>query len=353
MEIASTVEVLNGSNDTKAVTPRTLSKKLETYTTGGGGGDTTPIGIQLPYVNATPPTGWLICDGSAISRTTYPDLFAVIGTSYGVGDGSTTFNLPDKRGRVSVGLDPSITWFNVLAKKGGKETVTLGISHIPSHGHNYRADGYNTIALSNLGWVTTGDFVSINQGGGGYRLGLGASVQNTGGGQAHNNLQPYEVDVWIIKAFNGKTQNPVSGNVNDTMPVGGIIPFDGTTIPEGYEEVNGYDNYSTEEQVIGTWIDGKPLYRKMVEFGSMDSNTTKQVAHGIQNAKCVFVDLGHSYWVINSETYDNPTRTLTSIYQSYIKEITVNRSNIIVNSATVDASTYKWLFCLEYTKTTD
>ena len=58
--------------------------------------DTLPIGTQVAYGGITPPSGWLICDGSAISRTTYADLFAVIGTSYGAGDGSTTFNLPNK-----------------------------------------------------------------------------------------------------------------------------------------------------------------------------------------------------------------------------------------------------------------
>ena len=65
----------------------------------GGGGDTLPIGVMLPYGNTTPPENWLICDGSEVSRTTYSELFKVIGTSYGSGDGSTTFNLPNKKGR--------------------------------------------------------------------------------------------------------------------------------------------------------------------------------------------------------------------------------------------------------------
>lgn len=64
-----------------------------------------PIGAQMTFAGATPPTGWLLCYGQAVSRTTYASLFAVIGTAYGIGDGSTTFNLPDKRGRVSLGAD--------------------------------------------------------------------------------------------------------------------------------------------------------------------------------------------------------------------------------------------------------
>ena len=64
----------------------------------GGGGSSLPAGITAPYAGSTPPAGWLICDGSAINRTYYADLFAAIGTTYGVGDGSTTFNIPNYTG---------------------------------------------------------------------------------------------------------------------------------------------------------------------------------------------------------------------------------------------------------------
>lgn len=64
-----------------------------------------PIGAQMAFAGSTPPTGWLLCYGQAISRTTYAGLFATIGTAYGIGDGTTTFNLPDKRGRASIGAD--------------------------------------------------------------------------------------------------------------------------------------------------------------------------------------------------------------------------------------------------------
>ncbi len=64
-----------------------------------------PIGSILAYSGASAPTGWVLCDGAAISRTTYATLFAAIGTSFGTGDGSTTFNVPDLRGRVLVGKD--------------------------------------------------------------------------------------------------------------------------------------------------------------------------------------------------------------------------------------------------------
>lgn len=62
-----------------------------------------PAGSEIAYAGSAAPTGWLLEDGSAVSRTTYATLFAVIGTTYGAGDGSTTFNVPDSRGRAAIG----------------------------------------------------------------------------------------------------------------------------------------------------------------------------------------------------------------------------------------------------------
>ena len=64
-----------------------------------------PAGILLPYAGDIPPDGWLLCNGDAVSRSDYSTLFAAIGSTYGVGDGETTFNLPDLRGRMPMGLD--------------------------------------------------------------------------------------------------------------------------------------------------------------------------------------------------------------------------------------------------------
>ena len=204
-----------------------------------------PIGTMIPYSSEIIPNGFLPCDGSEVSRTEYKDLFAVIGTSYGAGDGSTTFNLPDKRGRVSVGLDSSQTEFNTIGKKDGEKSHQLKVEEMPSHSHGYTrsrlfyADpqGQNAIGYNN----------NVGQA-------IGAETNNTGGDKAHNNLQPYEVDQWIIKAFNEAYSQPVNGDVNDTLPVGGIIKFDGDYIPEGYEEV---ENPSIEFYTAGTSFTAK------------------------------------------------------------------------------------------------
>lgn len=157
------------------------------------GGESLPIGSMIPYGSQNNvPSNWKICDGSEVSRTTYADLFNVIGTSYGAGDGSTTFNLPNKRGRVSVGLDSSQTEFNTIGKKGGEKTHQLKVEELPSHAHTVK------------GTVGSGGYaegVSFgNSANPGYTSWVGMSA--VGGNQPHNNLQPYEVDVWIIKVSN-------------------------------------------------------------------------------------------------------------------------------------------------------
>jgi microcystin-dependent protein len=101
----------------------------------------------------TAPSGWMLCNGSAISRTTYADLFAAIGTTYGVGDSSTTFNIPDLRGRVAVGSDSSQTEFDALGETGGAKTVTLVEANLPSHAHTITHN--HTVTVDSTGAVNT------------------------------------------------------------------------------------------------------------------------------------------------------------------------------------------------------
>lgn len=101
-----------------------------------------PAGIVMPFAGSVAPQGYLLCDGSAVSRTTYATLFAVVGTTYGAGDGSTTFNVPDISGRVVIG--PSST--HLLGSTGGSETVTLLEAELPAHAHEVPQHGHaNTI----------------------------------------------------------------------------------------------------------------------------------------------------------------------------------------------------------------
>ncbi len=89
------------------------------------------VGFMRLYPSTSVPTKWLRMDGSAISRTTYADLFALISTSYGVGDGSTTFNLPDFRDRQATGYSGTKT----IASTGGADSVVIGETNLPPHIH--------------------------------------------------------------------------------------------------------------------------------------------------------------------------------------------------------------------------
>lgn len=98
------------------------------------------IGTIYMFGGSTAPEGFLVCDGSPVSRATYSDLFDVIGTDYGVGDGSTTFNLPDLSGRVVIGVSTGYS----RASTGGEETHTLVASEIPTHGHTIPSHGHTS-----------------------------------------------------------------------------------------------------------------------------------------------------------------------------------------------------------------
>jgi hypothetical protein len=142
-------------------------------------------------VTTTAPTGYLLCNGDAISRTTYAALFTVLGTTYGTGDGSTTFNLPNLKGRVPVGFDSTQTEFDAMGETGGAKTHTLATSEIPAHAHDIQR---NNVAASSTGADASTVYRTLANTGATY-----TTTQTTGGGGAHNNLQPYITLNFIIK----------------------------------------------------------------------------------------------------------------------------------------------------------
>jgi len=123
------------------------------------------------------PSGWFFCDGSILSISEYEVLFTLLGTTYG-GNGTTTFALPDLRGRIPVGVGQGQGLSNYnLGQIAGSETVTLTAANLPSHGHSLNASTY-------LGYL------SPTAAGASAKTLAPASVTNSPGGQPHNNMMP-------------------------------------------------------------------------------------------------------------------------------------------------------------------
>ena len=148
-----------------------------------------PTGTILAFAGVRP-SGWLSCRGAAVSRATYPALFAVIGTRYGAGDGVTTFNVPDLRGRFPSGASADAD----VGNTGGEAEHTLTVDEMPAHGHDLggvRQDGGAGTSRNKLvGTTGTADTVPSNDTYG---------VRSRGGGQPHNNMPPYIDLNFIIK----------------------------------------------------------------------------------------------------------------------------------------------------------
>lgn len=163
-----------------------------------------PAGALMAWSTNSAPNGWLMCYGQNVSRTTYSSLFAAIGTTYGAGDGATTFTLPDLRGRVIAGKDDMggaaagrMTDYGTgLGATGGSEHVTLTTNEMPAHTHT------GNIALRTNwegGYSTRSPVGTGNARYDGTGTNPGFTTDSTGGGQAHENTQPTIILSYIIK----------------------------------------------------------------------------------------------------------------------------------------------------------
>ena len=298
-----------------------------------------PVGTIVPFAGTTIPSGYMACDGSAISRTTYAELYNAIGTTYGSGNGTSTFNLPDLNGRFLLGLNSS----HALASTGGAETVTLTKEQIPSHNHtaSLNNDGSHThlfwfgganggnggqIACGNGRWGQDkgGDISS-----GGHNHG-GITVGNTGGGQAHENMPPFLATYYIIKVARGVATVPSSVTVtNADVAQINTNKTDITSLKSRTSVVEKNISYSTSETDTGkTWINGKKIYRKVVEIGSVSANGSTSKNTGITGLETVIsitgmckysagnwitIPRGHGNAAYGNNAYMNSTGTTVTV----------------------------------------
>lgn len=172
-----------------------------------GNSATTPVGsVQMYAGGFTTPTGWFFCDGTAVSRTTYASLFDTIGTIYGAGNGTTTFNLPNLQGRVPIGVGTgNQSTFN-LGVKGGSETNMLGVNEIPAHTHPINDTGHtHQVTTRSISVSSGGTAVMTSQSPDGSPGMTNSSVtgitvlSNTGTQTAISLMQPYIALKFIIK----------------------------------------------------------------------------------------------------------------------------------------------------------
>lgn len=163
-------------------------------------------GELMSFAGATPPAGWLVCDGRAVSRTTYGQLFAAIGTTWGAGDGSTTFNLPDGRGKALLGAGQGTgLTARALGSTGGEESALIVVRELPAHGHDIHVEGpgpetgayfRNSALVNNAAglirrrpgnaFLNNSYITDVN----------GSPITDQ---QRHSNMQPWMAVNWLIK----------------------------------------------------------------------------------------------------------------------------------------------------------
>ena len=175
-----------------------VMKKMGT----GGGGDGVPLGAILPLAhNSTLPSGYLLCDGSAVSRTMFPDLFAAIGTTYGAGDGSTTFNVPDYNTAERFCQGSSVAG---TVKSAGLPNIT-GSTDLAANLGNWISQytGQGAIKVTSQSYGNTGVYDGNNRTG--NVISFDASLSNPIYGNSTTVQPPALTARYIIKAFDGQT----------------------------------------------------------------------------------------------------------------------------------------------------
>lgn len=292
------------------------------------GSEKLPIGSIKLYAGTTAPDGYLFCNGQEVSRTTYDELFAVIGTTYGAGDGSTTFNLPNLKGRVAVGLDGDDTDFDSLGATGGEKEHTLTVDEIPSHHHTLsptgrlgnfsNGSGYTTIVNNTYGSVG-----NINS-------------SNVGGSAAHNIMQPYITLNYIIKASKASMATLINGDVHDSYNTS-------TTNSYSCNYLNSINDYSTNEVNTGKkWINRKPVYRMTFDYTIQTGTNAWHNIGTISNAETLVIK--ELFVVRESQIYLN----LYNNYNFYFENNTLKEQHSFNYY-----EGYHLYITVEYTKTTD
>lgn len=185
------------SEETDEITPFHTYFNAAMSTVSQALADLIPVGVIVPFAGKKAPSGWALCHGGGLPKDEYPELFDMVGYTYG-GEGDT-FGVPDMRTRVPVGYDVRNTPFNTLGAKGGAKEVALTVRQLPVHSHMQHvthkheggsSGGSRRDHIADAGREGFQSYKAYSQ---------GVQTGRTGANEPHNNLQPYIVLEYIIK----------------------------------------------------------------------------------------------------------------------------------------------------------
>ena len=294
--------------------------------------DGNPVGTVMEYIGGIAPRYYLLLDGSTHNISSYPELAELIKTTFGSynyfgGNGTTTFGLPDMRGRVPVGVDVRDVDFETIGKTLGSKSVVLTEENMPK---NVELIKYSS-ASSNWG-------LQINN--------TEFQIKATGQGTPVNNIQPSMAWNFIIKAtnntpLNAHVVNAQSNSTTDTYSCKRVNDAIADAVKDVYS--------TTETKTNKIWIDNKPIYRKVVETNMTTSSLQKTytlASIGLSNYSSIILlrtisqgnPINDDYFTTN----DDQLRTL------------INQSGLIITVGSDYPQRPLTLYTIiEYTKTTD
>lgn len=232
-------------------------------------GTDVPIGAICEYASDDIPDGYLPCNGQSLSKTDYPELYSKIGDKYGNVD-ATHFNLPNIEERVVVGKSSSSP-YDILGKTGGEETHTLTLGELPSN----PILTTNTSSAATDGYIMRGSYTSVSN----YNVG--------GNGEAHNNMQPYIVLNYIIKAKSSSyTLSKVIDNLDSNSSTDALSANQGKVLNEKINKL--VKTYILASDANSFTIDGLDIQR---DGGIYDIDI--QFKQSIANATAVRLNINN------------------------------------------------------------
>lgn len=288
---------------------------MVTLSNEAGGGGFAPIGTIIAFMGTTAPQDYLACDGDTYDIADYPQLADFIETQFGSvnyfgGNGTTTFGVPDLQGEF-------------LRGKG-------------TNSHANQGSGANVGVHQN---ATEVPWVALNMAGNT----LNARQKNTTDGNA-----PVNMDYQINKTTNMKGVVTSTGTSSESVAERYAVRPTNTSVLFCIKAVVAGEVYSTEERVVGTWIDGKKVYEKTISCGALPNNTTKNISHLISNMGKVISMQG----VTKSPTITmSMPHCATNVANNIVLSVTDTQINIqTASDRTAFTESY---VTLRYTKTTD